>query len=256
MIELKHIISGYRTKAVLNDLSVSFPTGGLISVIGKNGSGKSTLLKTIVGIVSVLSGEIIIDGKEASEHSRRDIAKKIAYLAQGKSVPDMTAEQMVLHGRFPHLSYPRRYSSSDREIARNALKKMGIEDVADRSLSSLSGGIRQKAYIAMALAQDADYILLDEPTTYLDISSQVELMKTLRLLADNGKGIVAVMHDLPLSFGFSDSIAVVREGKIALCDTPINVCRSGIIEEIFGIALNYFADENSYHYRYVSDNKN
>lgn len=252
MIELKNITSGYRSKTVLNGLSVSFPTGKLISVIGKNGSGKSTLLKTAAGIVPALKGEIIIDGKGASELSRQDTAKKIAYLAQGKSVSDMTAEQMVLHGRFPHLSYPRRYGSRDREIAHNALKQMGIEDLADRPLSSLSGGIRQKAYIAMALAQDTDYILLDEPTTYLDISNQVELMKTLRFLADRGKGIVAVMHDLPLSFGFSDSIAVVREGKIALCDTPISVSRSGIIEEIFDVDLQYSPDEDSYHYRYIS----
>lgn len=251
MIELKHITSGYRSKAVLKNLSVNFPLGKLISVIGKNGSGKSTLLKTAVGIVPAAEGEIIIDGKGASELTGRDTAKKIAYLAQGKNVSDMTAEQMVLHGRFPHLSYPRRYSIRDREIAHNALKQMGIEDIADSSLSSLSGGIRQKVYIAMALAQDTEYILLDEPTTYLDISNQVELMKTLRLLADNGKGIVAVMHDLPLSFGFSDSIAVMREGKIAVCDTPLNVCGSGIIREIFDIDLQYSADENSYHYKYT-----
>lgn len=252
MIELKHITAGYRSKTVLKDISVCFPTGKLISVIGKNGSGKSTLLKTVVGIVSAAAGEIIIDGKGTAELSRRDTAKKIAYLAQGKSVSDMTAEQMVLHGRFPHLSYPRRYSSRDREIAHNALKQMGIEDIADKSLSSLSGGIRQKAYIAMALAQDTDYILLDEPTTYLDISNQVELMKTLRLLADGGKGIVTVMHDLPLSFGFSDGIAVVKEGGIAVCDTPRNVCKSGIIREIFDVDLQYSAEKNSYHYRYTS----
>lgn len=250
MIELKNITSGYRSKAVLKGLSVSFPTGKLISVIGKNSSGKSTLLKTIVGILPALSGEIIIDGKAASELSRQDTAKKIAYLPQGKSVPDMTAEQMVLHGRFPHLSYPRRYGSRDREIAHNALKQMGIENLADRPLASLSGGIRQKAYIAMALAQDTDYILLDEPTTYLDISNQVELMKTLRTLADSGKGIVAVMHDLPLSFGFSDNIAVMREGKIALCDKPTNVCRSGIIKELFGIGLVCSDEGNGFHYGY------
>ena len=129
---------------------------------------------------------------------------------------------------------------------------MGIADIADAPLSALSGGMRQKAYIAMALAQDTDYILLDEPTTYLDISNQVELMKILRSLADRGKGIVAVMHDLPLAFGFSDRIAVIKDAKIAAFDTPQKICDSGIVQEVFGIDLQYSPAEKSYHYKYPS----
>lgn len=250
MIELKKVVAGYNSKTVLSDISLLVPKGKLISVIGKNGSGKSTLLKTVIGIVTAKCGEIIIDNKLSAELSRQDTAKKISYLSQGRSVSDMTVEQMVLHGRFPHLSYPRRYSNKDREISNNALRQMGIADIADVSLAALSGGMRQKVYIAMALAQDTDYILLDEPTTYLDISNQVELMKILRSLADAGKGIVTVMHDLPLAFGFSDSIAVIKDGKIAVCDTPRNICNSGTIKDVFGIDLEYSITENSYHYRY------
>lgn len=250
MIELKKVTAGYPSKTVLSEISLSVPKGTLISVIGKNGSGKSTLLKTVIGIINAKSGEMLVDGE--SELSRQSMAKKVSYLAQGKSVSDMTVEQLVLHGRFPHLSYPRRYSEKDREISSAALRQMGIADIAGTPLSALSGGMRQKAYIAMALAQDTDYILLDEPTTYLDISNQVELMKILRSLADRGKGIVAVMHDLPLAFGFSDRIAVIKDAKIAAFDTPQKICDSGIVQEVFGIDLQYSPAEKSYHYKYPS----
>lgn len=250
MIELKNTVSGYGGKRVLDSVSLAFSKGKLISLIGANGSGKSTLLKTVAGIIKAESGEIFVDGESTDVLSRRDRAKKIAYLAQGRSVPDMTVEQMVLHGRFPHLGYPRRYSEKDRKIAGDALRQMKIEPLADRPLSSLSGGMRQKAYIAMALTQDTDYILLDEPTTYLDISNQVELMHILRSLADAGKGIVAVMHDLELAFGFSDSIAVLKDGAIAACDTPESICKAGTVRGVFGVELEYSQDTGSYHYRY------
>lgn len=251
MIDLKSICAGYAGNNVINNVSLKLSKGRLISVIGANGSGKSTLLKTTVGIIAPSSGEIRVDNIPAADLSRLDIAKRISYLAQGRSVPDMTVEQMVLHGRFPHLKYPRRYSAKDRKIAAEALKKMGISDLSDRPLTSLSGGMLQKAYIAMALAQDTDYILLDEPTAYLDISAQLELIKILRALADSGKCVVTVMHDLPLAFGCSDSIAVLKNGETAVCDTPENVCKSGIIQDIFGVEIQYCGTENYYHYKYT-----
>ena len=162
----------------------------------------------------------------------------------------MTVEQMVLHGGFPHLSYPRRYGEKDREVAFEALKQMGLDELAGRPLSSLSGGIRQKAYIAMALAQDTEYILLDEPTAYLDIYNQIELMNILKSLAQAGRGVVTVMHDLPLALEFSDGIAVINNGRIAACDTPENICTSGIVKEIFGTELRYSETEGTYYYKY------
>ena len=128
MIELKKINADYEKISVLRDLSLSIGKGRLLSVIGANGSGKSTLLKAILGIVEASGGEIIVDGKRAEDMSRKELATKIAYLAQGKSVPDMTVGQMVLHGRFPHLSYPRRYSKRDREIAENALLQTDLSE--------------------------------------------------------------------------------------------------------------------------------
>lgn len=249
MIELNIKTAGYAKKEILNDISVCFEKGKLTSVIGPNGCGKSTLFKALLGMLPCLAGEISLDGESILSLRRKELARRIAYLAQGKSTPDMTVEQMVLHGRFPHLSYPRRYSEKDRQIAFEAMKKVGIAEYAQEPIYSLSGGMRQNAYIAMALAQHTEYIILDEPTTYLDISHQLELMKILRELADSGKGIVAVMHDLPIAFTFSDTIVIMNDGKIVLGETPTKICKSDIIKDIFGVQVHF--ENNKYFYEFT-----
>lgn len=237
MLELQNISAGYGRKAVLDGVTVSFETGKLTSIVGVNGCGKSTLLKVILGILPASGGRVVIDGHDLQSLRRNEIARRVAYLAQGKNTPDMTVEQMVLHGRFPYLSYPKRYQEADREIARKAMNAVGIAHLADTSLYELSGGMRQTAYIAMALAQDTDYILLDEPTTYLDIAHQLELMRLLRALADSGKGIVTVMHDLPLAFDFSDEITIIHNGRAPLKATPSETSASPLIREIFDVEI-------------------
>ena len=250
MIELSHISTGYGIKIILNDVSVAFEKGKLTSIIGANGCGKSTLLKTILGILPSKSGNVTIDGDRLKEMSRNDIARRIAYLSQEKNTPDMTVEQLVLHGRFPHLSYPRRYTDKDRVIAVGVMEQMGIVEYAHKPLYSLSGGMKQNSYIAMALAQETDYILLDEPTTYLDIAHQLELMKILRSLADSGKGIVAVMHDLPMAFTFSDKIILINDGRIVDDERPEKIYERNVIDKVFGIALDRSKDGRSYSYKY------
>jgi len=250
VIELYHVKAGYGKNVVLKDLTVHFEQGQLTSIIGVNGCGKSTLLKTILAMIPSISGEITVDGTALGNMGRTEIARKIAYLAQGKNTPDMTVEQLVLHGRFPHLNYPRRYTKQDREIAFSAMEQVGIVKLAHKPLYTLSGGMRQNAYIAMALAQDTDYVLLDEPTTHLDISHQLALMKTLRTLADSGKGIVAVMHDLPMALSFSDRIALLHDGQTIGSGTPRQIFDQGTIEDIFGVCVEYSADGQTYHYKY------
>ena len=250
MIELHHISAGYSKTPVLKDVSATIEAGKLTSIIGVNGCGKSTLLKAILGILPISGGQITIDGVDLAGMSRTQVARRIAYLSQGKSTPDMTVEQLVLHGRFPHLRYPRRYTSQDRKIAREAMEQVGIAEFMHSPLAALSGGMRQNVYIAMALAQGTDYVLLDEPTTYLDIGHQLELMKILRSLADNGKGIAAVMHDLPMAFTFSDRIILVGDGTILYSGDPETLCESPALEQIFGITLHRSADGRSFHYQY------
>lgn len=250
MIELKHISAGYGKNIVLHDVSVAFEKGKLTSVIGVNGCGKSTLLKAILDMIPLSGGEITIDSNTLGNMTRNELARKVAYLAQGKNTPDMTVERMVLHGRFPHLSYPRRYTKQDREIAFSAMEQVGISEFANKPLRTLSGGMRQNAYIAMALAQGTDYVLLDEPTTYLDIAHQLELMKTLRTLADNGKGIVAVMHDLPMALTFSERIVLLNDGRVVSNDEPERVCEQKTIDSVFGVAIERSADGRTYSYKY------
>lgn len=249
MLELKNLSAGYGDQTVLRDVSLALPRGTLTTIVGENGCGKSTLLKAMVGLLPHASGEILVDGVSLSDMKRNEIAQRIAYLSQGKSTPDMTVSQMVLHGRFSYLSYPRRYKAYDREVARGAMETVGITHLADKPLCELSGGMRQNAYLAMALAQQTDYVLLDEPTTYLDVSHQLDLMRLLRSLADAGRGIVAVMHDLPLAFDFSDSVAVIRDGGIAAYGAPQTLSDSPVIRETFGVEVSR-AEDGHFHYRY------
>ena len=248
MLELKNVSAGYGKQNILDDITASFSKGRLTSIIGVNGCGKSTLLRSALGILPLSHGEIAVDGQDLQSLSRNEIAKKMAYLSQEKNTPDMTVEQMVLHGRFPHLSYPRRYTSRDKEIARRAMESVGISELAHKLLHTLSGGMRQNAYIAMAIAQDTDYILLDEPTTYLDIAHQLELMRLLRTLADKGKGIVAVMHDLPLAFDFSDEILVIEKGRVRAQEKPLELCKTSIIQEIFKVQIKRIDNSGRYYY--------
>lgn len=249
MLEMKNVTAGYGKQTVLDGVSVTFEKGKLTSIIGVNGCGKSTLLKTALGVLPLASGDITVDGAAISSLKRKEIAQRIAYLSQGRNTPDMTVMQMVLHGRFPYLDYPRRYTDGDREIALAAMERVGISDLAAKPLYALSGGMRQNAYIAMALSQSTDYIFLDEPTTYLDIAHQLELMRILRALADSGKGIIAVMHDLPLVFDFSDQIAVMDKGRIVVAATPDEICASSVIGDIFGVEITH-TPENRHSYRY------
>ena len=247
MIRLENISSGYGGRTVLSRLSATFERGKLTAVVGPNGSGKSTLLKTVNGIIPALSGQVTVDGVPTSTMTRRQIAHKMAYLAQGNHTPDMTVEQLVLQGRFPYLHYPCSYGEADYAAVAAALEQVDMTKYASAHLDTLSGGLRQTAYIAMALAQDTPFILLDEPTTYLDVSHQLSLMATLEALVSQGKGIVAVLHDLPLAFTFAHSVVVMEEGSIVCSGTPEAVCESGRIEGVFGVKLLYDGD---YRYSY------
>lgn len=237
MIEVKNLKSGFGKTEVLHGVSLEIQSGKLTSVIGPNGSGKSTLLKTLVGIIRANGGKILIDVVGADTLSSKELAKRVAYLPQSRRTPDMTVCQMVLHGRFPHLGYPRKYTQKDREIAQTAMVAAGVSELADRRMDTLSGGMKQSVYIAMALAQDTDYILLDEPAVYLDISHQIELMKLLKTLAKEGCGIMAVMHDLPLAFGYSDEIVVIDDGRVVASGTPDEIAGSGVVKQVFGVEI-------------------
>ena len=237
MIELEHISAGYYGTTVLNDISLNFPTGCITVLLGPNGCGKSTLLKTALGLIQAESGTIFYDGVDIRTLTPRQIAQKAAYLSQTRAVPSITAGRMVLHGRFPYLGYPRRYSAKDRQIVQHALKKTHSLELQDRRMEELSGGQRQKVYLSMAIAQQADTIFMDEPTTYLDVQHQLETMRIARELADAGTAVVMVLHDLSLALRFADRVAVLDQGSLVQLGTAEQVFTSGILDRVFRVQV-------------------
>ena len=220
MIELINMNAGYDGKVILHDINMRFEPGKVTALIGPNGCGKSTLFKAIVRINPHTSGRILVDGKEITNYASKELAKKVAYLPQSRKVPDISVLSMVLHGRFAYLSYPRQYRKEDIEIARKALAWVGLSHLEEENVNRLSGGMQQKVYLAMALAQDAETILMDEPTTYLDISHQLRLMELAKKLASEGKAVVMILHDLPQALRTADWVEVLSEGRVITAGMP------------------------------------
>lgn len=235
-ISLRSVSAGYGKDEILHDVSLLVPRGKITTLAGSNGSGKSTLLKAILGFIP-FRGDILIEGVPVRDMGQADRARRVAYLPQSKNIPDISAGRMVLHGRFPYLRYPRRYREQDIEAARDAMRRMGILALSDKQMAALSGGMRQKVYIAMALAQQSPVIIMDEPTTYLDIGQQVLFARLAEQLARDGKTVLLVLHDISLALKISDQIVVLQEGRIVGSGTPEEVLRSGVLTKIYGVEI-------------------
>jgi iron complex transport system ATP-binding protein len=251
MISLQNFSVGYGETPVLEQVNLSFPTGQVTILVGPNGCGKSTLMRSALGLLPSLSGQALYDGVPLTELSPREIAQKAAYLAQSRNTPNITGYRMVLHGRFPYLSYPRRYRPEDHAAVRAALEQMDAQSLSGRLLTTLSGGQRQKIYLAMALAQDTETIFLDEPTTYLDVRHQLEVMAAAKRLAAQGKAVVLVLHDLCLALRTADQIAVFSEGRLQQLATPEAVYESGILPQVFGVSLGRAETDHGPRYYYI-----
>ncbi len=250
MLKVKDLCTAYEGREVLHKVSLRIAPGKVTVLAGPNGCGKSTLLKTMTGMVEKSSGEILIAGKRQEEYRQGELAQKIAYLPQSRNVPDITVKRMVLHGRFPYLKYPRRYRKIDMEIAESALHRVGMEEFADRNMNKLSGGMQQKVYIAMALAQDTPFILMDEPTSFLDISYQLKLMETARELADEGKAVVLVLHDISMALRIADQMVVLSHGEIVGQGTSEEVFQSGVLDAAFDLRIRRVQTEDGWQYYY------
>ncbi|MDR2525146.1 MAG: ABC transporter ATP-binding protein [Oscillospiraceae bacterium] len=237
MLELCGVYAGYAEKTVLRDISLRLPEGRITAVIGANGSGKSTLLKLCAGHITPKKGGALLDGKALCEITPVKLARQIAYVPQSRPIPAMTIETQVLHGRFPWTGFPRVYTAKDREIARLAMEKTGILPKRADMLSRVSGGERQKAYLAMALAQEARHLLFDEPSANLDIAVQLSLHDIFKELRGGGKCVAVVMHDLAAALALADDIAVLKEGRLLQTATPDEVLSSGVIAEAFGVRV-------------------
>lgn len=251
MIELQNLTAGYGGRDVLHGVSLSFPPGRVLVLLGPNGCGKSTLLRTALGLTPKSGGKVLMDGASLESLTPRQRALKAAYLSQSRSVPGITARRMVLHGRFPHLSYPRRYRKEDYEAVDRALEWADASDLAGCTMDRLSGGQRQKVYLAMALAQDAPTLLMDEPTTFLDVGHQLAVMAAARRLAREGRAVVMVLHDLPLALRGADDIALLSQGRLVIRGTAEEAYASGELDRVFGVALRRVETDSGWQYYYA-----
>ncbi len=247
MIALNKVCAGYGESEILHSVTAEIRDGEVCALIGPNGCGKSTLVKALTGIIPVTHGDISYDGIPQKDLSGTDLAKLVSYLPQSRNTPDITVERMVLHGRFPYLSYPRRYRKEDLEAVDKALSRVGAEELKDELVGNLSGGQRQKVYVAMALAQDTKTVLMDEPTTYLDIKNQIELMELNRRLAREGKAILIVLHDLDMVLRYADRAILLNEGSIIHTGTPLEIFDSGDIEKVFNVVPHIVEGEDGIH---------
>ena len=237
MIQLKRLCVGYFGKPAIQEVTMDFLPGKVTVLLGPNGSGKSTLLRAALGLLPPMGGEVLYDGVEIRQLKRRQIAQKAAFLTQSRNTPSIQALRMVLHGRFPYLTYPRHYGEQDYAVARSAMDVTESRQHENTDVSQLSGGQRQGVYLAMALAQDTQTLFMDEPTTFLDISRQFQMMQTARSLAREGKAVVLVLHDICLALREADRIAVLQEGRLRCCDEPDAVYQSGVLEQVFGVGV-------------------
>lgn len=236
-LSVKNISLSYQTELIIDSLSISFPENQITTIIGPNGCGKSTLLKSISRIIQPHNGNILLNNKDISGFTTKEIAKKISYLPQEVTPPnDTTVREMVSIGRYPYLGLLQKFSQKDEKIVDQVLFETNLKHIENITVESLSGGQKQRAFIAMALAQKTPIILLDEPTTYLDIKHQVEILELLnRLNKEKGLTIIMVLHDINLASRFSNNIIGMKGGKILYNGSPEVIMNSEILESIFGV---------------------
>ena len=247
MIELKRLYAAYDGDEILHGIDAHFPKGQVSVLCGPNGCGKSTTVKALLRLVPEVRGEITVDGKSLSDFSQKELAQRVAYVPQSRNVPDITVYRLAMHGRFPYLSYPRRYRKEDHAHVHDALRQMDLLSLAQRKLESLSGGQRQKAYMAMAMAQDTDIIVLDEPTNFLDIRSQYELVSNVRALSGMGKTVVMILHDFELILHCADHVVLLGDGRVRAAGSARTVLESDAVRETFGVTPCFYETEDGTH---------
>ncbi|WP_264740760.1 ABC transporter ATP-binding protein [Cytobacillus firmus] len=236
-IATKELTLSYGDTIIINELDLEIPKGEITVFIGGNGCGKSTLLRSIARLLKPKSGAVLLEGEAIARLSTKDVARKMAILPQSPSAPEgLTVLQLVKQGRYPYQTWLKQWSTEDELKVRNALKATGMEELKDRAVDSLSGGQRQRAWIAMTLAQDTDTILLDEPTTYLDMTHQIEILDLLfELNEKEQRTIVMVLHDLNLACRYAHNIVAIKDQKVFAQGKPEHVINCGLVKTVFGM---------------------
>ncbi|MGX4585494.1 ABC transporter ATP-binding protein [Paenibacillus chitinolyticus] len=235
---------GYGDLSIVNDLNISIPQGKITALVGANGSGKSTILKTMARLMKPASGGVLLDGVSIHSKSTREVAKELAILPQNPSAPaGLTVTELVAYGRYPHQSGFGTVSSEDKRVISWALDVTGMMPFHARPVDQLSGGQRQRAWIAMALAQQTDILFLDEPTTFLDMAHQLEVLQLLyKLNSEEKRTIVMVIHDLNHASRYAQHIVAIKSGSVICEGSPADVMNQDMLREVFSIHADIVTD--------------
>ncbi|RKR91369.1 iron complex transport system ATP-binding protein [Micromonospora pisi] len=237
MLSTRELVAGYDERTVLDRLDLDLPANAFTVIVGPNACGKSTLLRTMARLLTPRAGTVLLDGAAIRELPTREVARRLGVLPQSPLVPEgVTVADLVGRGRQPHQSWWRQWSTQDAEAVREAMRLAAVDELADRPVDTLSGGQRQRVWIAMTLAQQTEALLLDEPTTFLDLAHQVEVLDLLhQLRVERGRTVVAVLHDLNQAARYADHLVAMRAGAVVAAGAPREILTAELVRDVFGL---------------------
>jgi iron complex transport system ATP-binding protein len=243
--DIRGLSAGYpHGRAISLDLDLTIERGSFVAIIGPNACGKSTLLRTIARLLPALAGSVLLDGRDIRSRGAKELARELGLLSQSAEAPDgMRVADLIARGRYPHRRPFAAWSADDEQAVRRAMERTSVVELADRPVDELSGGQRQRVWLAMALAQETEVLLLDEPTTFLDITHQLDMLDLFRAInREQGATVVAVLHDLNQAARYADRIVAMRDGEIVGAGMPEEVLTPDVMRRVFDLECTVIAD--------------